>query len=314
MDKKIILTGAMVLSITALTACGDKKDNQLYNSLEQQVKHNVSYVDKEQIDVNLNLQAAVTGNEKENVVKLVYSANIMNKPSKESVVVGSVNAKESVLVIGNENIDGWYKVAYNGRVCYVEASKLDLDTLVVDNGDNNVNNGQENRPTTTATPQRPVSTSSTTSASNGTTTGNRTTSSNSTTSNKNTTSGTTTSNRNTTTGKENNSDQTTSIRVTIERPETTSREEQTTTRPAGTTTGNGGSENITPEETTSSNSGNENTTPEVEKPSEEVTTPEEQTTLPRPSVEEPTETTTERRPEETREEHTTRGPWVEPHA
>lgn len=161
MRKKIILAGTIGATMAMLVACGENNDNTLYNSLEKQVKHTTSNVDADQLNANLTLQATISGKEKELVVKVLYNANIMNKPSREASIVGSVKANESVLVIGEDSISGWYKVAYNGRVCYVEGTKLDVDRVVADNSgnsDNGVNSGDNNRPTSTVNPQRPIGT------------------------------------------------------------------------------------------------------------------------------------------------------------
>lgn len=267
MNKKILLTGAVCIAIVALAGCGEKKDNALYNSLEQQVKHNVSYIEKEQLEVNLNLQAAVNGSEKEHIVKLLSNANIMNKPSKDASIVGSVKADESVLVIGDDNINGWYRVAYNGRVCYVEGTRLDLDRYVADNdnddrdNDNEVNNGDNRRPTTTVTPQRPISTSS--SNSSNSSSGNNSTSSSS--------------------GVIYGDDETTTVGGDIWGTEGTTPggEENTTLGEGDPTTGNSGIEGTTPEESTSSSgSVGDTTVGEDYTSSEENTTSQEQTTWP----------------------------------
>lgn len=282
MKKKILLTGAICVTMAALAGCSENKDSVLYNSLEQQVKHNVSYIDTEQVEVNLNLQSAVSGAEKEYVVKVLSNADIMNKPSKEAGIVGTVNARESVLIIGNDNIDGWYRVAYNGRICYVEGAKLDRNTLVADNGNNNnnVNNGDNNRPTSTTPPRRPVSTSS-----------NTTTSSNTSTS----------GNANTSTGSGENGDETTTLGGdnTTEN-DTTTGEEETTTGGDGTTENNSGIEGTTSDETTSSDGSEDDTTSSEESTSsqegsssEQDTTQEEETTAPTESTEASTEPSTE---------------------
>lgn len=272
MNKKILLTGAICIAFTTLIGCSEKTDNVLYNSLEKHVIHNVSYIKKEQLEVNLDLQSAISGSEKEFVVKIVSNANIMNKPSNDASIVGNVKAKESVLIIGNESIDGWYRVAYNGRICYVEGAKIDRNTLVADNGNNdadsNVNNGDISRPTSTTPPRRPVSTSS------------------------NSSRNTNTSSR----GEEDDDETTTRGEGTLGSEEnTTSGEEDTTTGVDGTTEDNSGSEGTTPEETTSSDSDVEDTTSEEEdsslqegSSSEQDTTSEEETTAPIETTEQST--------------------------
>lgn len=292
MNKKILLTGAICIAITALAGCGEKKDNELYNSLEKQVKHNVSYIEKEQLEANLNLQSAINGSEKEFVVKLVSNANVMNKPSNDASIVGSVKSRESVLIIGNESADGWYKVAYNGRVCYIEGAKLDRNMLVADNGNDNdgdnsnVNNGDNSRPTATTPPRRPVSTSSSNSSGN-----------------------TNTSSR----GEEDDEETTTRGEGTsgVE-DDTTSGEDDTTTGGDGTTEDNSGSEGTTPEETTSSDgdvedttSGEEDTSSQESSSSEQDTTHEEETTSPVESIEPSTEQSTAEDEHPSTEEQTT---------
>ncbi len=292
MNKKILLTGAICIAITALAGCGEKKDNELYNSLEKQVKHNVSYIEKEQLEANLNLQSAINGSEKEFVVRLVSNANVMNKPSNDASIVGSVKSRESVLIIGNESADGWYKVAYNGRVCYIEGAKLDRNMLVADNGNDNdgdnsnVNNGEIGRPTATTPPRRPVSTSSSNSSGN-----------------------TNTSSK----GEEDDDETTTRGEGTsgVE-DDTTSGEDDTTTGGDGTTEDNSGSEGTTPEETTSSNSdvedttsGEEETSSQEGSSSEQDTTHEEETTDPEETTEPSTEPSTEEETQPSTEEQTT---------
>lgn len=291
MNKKILLTGAICIAITALAGCGEKKDNELYNSLEKQVKHNASYIEKEQLEANLNLQSAINGSEKEFVVKLVSNANVMNKPSNDASIVGSVKSRESVLIIGNESIDGWYKVAYNGRVCYIEGAKLDRNMLVADNGNDNdgdnsnVNNGDNSRPTSTTSPKRPVSTSGTSNSS------------------------TNTSSR----GEEDDDETTTRGEGTSGmEDDITSGEEDTTIGGEGTTEDNSGSEGTTPEETTSSDgdvedttSGEEDTSSQESSSSEQDTTHEEETTSPVESIEPSTEQSTAEDEHPSTEEQTT---------
>ena len=277
MRKKILLSGAICLAITTLAGCGEKNSNDLYNSLEQQVKHNTSYIEKEQINVNLELQAAINGNEKEQVVKVLSNAYIMNKPSNEGTIVGSVKAKESVLVIGEDSVSGWYKVAYNGRVCYIDGKQLDTNTYVADSDDNiDVNNGDNVRPTTPVTLQRPVSTTS--NKNNSTSSSNKKDEEETTTSKKNE-NGTTSSssnngnNNNTDNGNSGDDDQ----GVGDGNDNTIPEESQTSGGDNDTTVGDSSSEEETttptsPTETNTPTSPTETNTPTPEQPSEEETT------------------------------------------
>ncbi|MBQ5919209.1 MAG: hypothetical protein IIW92_11665 [Lachnospiraceae bacterium] len=273
---QILLSGAICLAITTLAGCGEKNSNDLYNSLEQQVKHNTSYIEKEQINVNLELQAAINGNEKERVVKVLSNANIMNKPANEGTIVGSVKAQESVLVIGEDSVSGWYKVAYNGRVCYINGKQLDINTYVADSDDNiDVNNGDNVRPTTTVTLQRPVSTTS--NKNNSTFSSNKKDEEETTTSKKNE-NGTTSSSgnndvdngNNNTTDNGNSGDDNQGVgdgndNTTPEESQTSGGDNDTQN---DTTVGDSSSE----EETTTPTSPTETNTPTPEQPSEEETT------------------------------------------
>lgn len=277
MRKKIIISGVICLTVAMLAGCGENSNSELYNSLEHQVKHNLSYIEKDQLEVNLNLQAAINGNEKELIVKVKSNGNIMNVPANEGTIVGTVKAKESVLVIGEDSISGWYKVAYNGRVCYIEGTKLDMNTYVADNDDANVNDGDNSRPTTTVTPQRPVAT--TTNKNNSTSTTNK---------------------------KDDDEDETTSSK----KDDTTSStgngnsgdndqdidDERDTTTSEGTDPSEGDSENqdntsSSEENTTSGNDTSEQDTTEGDSSSEEETTTSDETTTGEPESPSEEETT-----------------------
>ena len=283
MKKKILLTGAMCLTITALVACSEKNDSTLYESLEKQVKHNVTNIAKDQLEANLTLQAAISGKEKELVVKVLSNANIMNKPSRESNIVGTVKAQESVLVIGNDNVGGWYKVAYNGRVCYVEGVKLDIDKAVADNSGNDVNSGDNNRPTSTTKPQRPVNTTGNNNNNNNTDEDDSNNNSNN--SNNNDSSDSGSSGNEPSSDEENTTIGNGDIGNDDEKP--SNGEEDTTPGNDNPSEGDGGNEGESSEENTTPDDSEENTTPPNEDP-EETTTPGE--TLP-PGGSEEEETT-----------------------
>ena len=148
MRKKSLLVCTAITVAFLTAACGSGSVNsEFMNKLEAQAQHNISYIEEQQTTDKISIEASVDGSEKETIVKVLLNANIMNKPSDDGTVVGVVKKDENVLVIGLKQVGGWYKVAYNGRVCYVKGTNIDTKDLVVDNDNNNNNNN--NRPTST---------------------------------------------------------------------------------------------------------------------------------------------------------------------
>ncbi|MBQ2744034.1 MAG: SH3 domain-containing protein [Lachnospiraceae bacterium] len=265
MKKLIVLVCTVATTIFVIIGCNSGSvTSDFMDKLEEHARHNTSYIKTEQQSSQINMEAVIDGNEKENIVKVLANANIMNKPSEDGTIVGEVRTNESVLLIGEDNVGGWYKVAYNGRVCYVKGTNLDMQTQIVDKGD--LNNGENNTPATTtrhtATTTQPGGNSEQT-----TTTRPGHQNQNSTTPNKGTTSS-----------------------VSNREDETTSTGGQTTTKP----TSGGDSETstssvISGEDNTSEI---ETTTGKSEQPSDvtEPSTSEQPSDTENPSVEQPSDT------------------------
>ena len=151
MKKKIVLVCAATLSAYALAACNSGSvSSDFMNQLEEHAQLNTSYIKTEQSTTQVNMQSSIDGSEKETIVKVLSGANIMNKPSDDGTVVGSVKKNEKVLIIGEKSVGDWYKVAYNGRVCYVKGANVDVSMFVAANG--NGGNGQ----TTSTQPSIPM--------------------------------------------------------------------------------------------------------------------------------------------------------------
>lgn len=270
MKKKIGLVYTTALALCWMTGCSSGSvTSDFMNKLEEHARHNTSYIKAEQQSSEINMEAAVDGSEEETIVKVLTDANIMNKPSDDGTVVGQVKSDESVLLIGENSVGGWYKVAYNGRVCYVKGTSLDMQTYVADN--DNVNNGDTNRPTTTTQAARPGNNGQTTSTNPNQSSSSQTTSyvgpSHSTGGNQDET---------TTTGNQNMSSTGGSTQPSAGDETTTPSGsnpggEETTTPPDTTTGGNEPSSDttVTPPETDTSET---ETTTEPESPSEEETT------------------------------------------
>ena len=137
MRKKIAAIGMVAIATFAISACGSNSETtEFMDKLEEHAKHNTSYIKEEQTTTQHSIEALVNGTERETIVKVISDTNIMNRPSIDGTIVGEVKRNESVLIIGEKNTGGWYKVVYNGRVCYVKGTSLNVEELVADNGDN----------------------------------------------------------------------------------------------------------------------------------------------------------------------------------
>lgn len=137
MKKKIALVcTATVVTLAAAGCNSGSVTSEFMDKLEEQVSHNTSYIKEETASTTANMEAVIDGSETENIVMVLADTSIMNKPSDEGTIVGEVKKNESVLLIGDDSTGGWYKVAYNGRVCYVKGTKLDIQTIVADTDEN----------------------------------------------------------------------------------------------------------------------------------------------------------------------------------
>lgn len=147
MRKKIAVISMVTIVTFGISACSSGSATaEFMDKLEEHAKHNTSYVKEEQTTVYISIEPSVEDNERETIVKVKSDTNIMNKPSIDGTIVGEVKSNESVLIIGEKNTGGWYKVAYNGRVCYVKGTSLNMNEFVVDNGN-------DDRPTSTVEQQ-----------------------------------------------------------------------------------------------------------------------------------------------------------------
>ena len=156
-SKCLIYSAITLAFITA--GCGNNTSNdQIMERLEQEVAHNAAYGGDGNGMESYNIEATIDGNEEEKILKVITDAKIMNTPSSDGTVVGQVKKDEKVIVLGESSDDGWCRLGFNGRVCYIKENSLEIETDEEENDEeendeSQVNNGENSRPTvTTETP------------------------------------------------------------------------------------------------------------------------------------------------------------------
>lgn len=147
----------LVIGICFLTACGknDKKEDAVVNNTENIIAENENGTE---IEVSTESVSDIETTEKEDAVEVIVSSytysdlnktmyasaevNVRDLPTTDGNKLGELSKAQEIVVTGQCNETGWYRIEYNGVVAYVSNgylvdTKPVEDTVTNSNGDTN---------------------------------------------------------------------------------------------------------------------------------------------------------------------------------